>query len=643
MKLFEPAKIGNLSLKNRVVMLPMGTQLHDPDASLTQRAIDFYEARARGGVGLIISAMWGATRDVDMARAKAVYVADTDQCLDNLSKLAQAVHSHGARIALQVTAGVGRVARPSWLANGFDAVAPSEQPCFADPRLTARELTIEEIEGIVEGFGDTAKRARQAGVDAIELHGHCGYLIDQFMTAIWNRRTDRYGGSLEARLRFPIEIVESIKRNAGRDFPVIFRLSLMHYFDGGRELDESLEIIRHMKEAGVDAINASDSCYDSPRTRHYPTYDPPGAWVNLAESVRKAIDIPTIAVGKLGYPELAERILHEEKADFIGLARNLLADPEWPNKAREGRSQDIVPCIGCNDCLRTLSRGNSIACAVNPAAGKERQFSVSRSDRKKKILVVGGGPSGLEAARVAALRGHEVTLWEKGEALGGSLLPTSVPDFKQDFKYLRTYLSKQVSDLGVKIELSTEGTPERIQAMKPEVLIIATGANAEVPEIPGITKDSVVMAFDVLLGKKEVGKDVIVVGGGLVGCELAAHLSQKGKRVTVLEPGEALLPDEFEYNRKDLLLVLRNFGAKLLTQTQVVEIDDNGVVISDSSGQSHLKGDTVVLALGLRPNASLLKSLEGKPIEVVPVGDCVVPRKKTKALIWSGFHAARAI
>ena len=400
-------------------MLPMMARLNEPDGRVSQRAIDFMEARAKGGAGLIIAAMWTVNREVDIAEGggshSGVFIADSDEYVERLGKLADAVHEYGAKLAIQLTAGHGRVAWPYGLARG--AVAPSEQPCFYDPKIIARQLTVEEVGRLVKGFGLTSKMASLAGVDAVEIHGHCGYLIDQFMTPVWNHRTDRYGGSFEGRLRFPFEIIESIKACAGMNFPIIFRMSIKHNFEGGREIEESLEIARRLEEAGVDAINANVGCYDAPTGLQYPTYGPPGNWVHLAEATKRTLKIPVITAGKLGYPELAEEILQEEKADFIGLARALLADPEWPNKVKESRPDDILTCIGCNECMRMIATSNAIGCAVNPTTGREGEITIIKSNRVKRVLIVGGGPAGMEAARVAALKGHKVTLCEKGDKL----------------------------------------------------------------------------------------------------------------------------------------------------------------------------------------------------------------------------------
>jgi 2-enoate reductase len=644
MKLFEPAKIGRLSVKNRVVMQAMGTRLQELDGRVSQRAIDFYVARARGGVGLIVTGISSVEQDIEPRTEgpwSATFRADSPIYVGRLSELADAVHDYGAKLAVQLTAGLGRAIGFNYM--GMRPVAPSEQPCVWAPSVNARELTAEEVDRLVNAFGRAASIVASAGVDAIEVHGTAGYLIDQFMTAIWNHRTDRYGGNLDGRLRFPLEIIKSIKTNVGLDFPVIFKYPIKHYSEGGREVEESLEIARRLEEAGVDAIDATAGCDESVRGKTYPTYEPPGGWVNLAEAVKKIVKIPVIAVGRLGYPEIAEKALQEGKADFIGLGRTLLADPEWPNKVKEGKLDDILMCTGCNDgCLQRIAEGKYVSCALNPVTGMEREFAVTRSHKRKSVLVVGGGPAGLEAARTAALRGHEVTLWEKGDQLGGNLIPGSVPEFKQDVRSLIRYLSTQNKKLGVKIEMGKEATPVLIQKMKPEAIVIATGATSIIPEIPGIEKGLVVTAVDLLLGKKEIGQTVIVVGGGLVGCEVALHLARKGKRVSIVEMREILMPDQFESNRRDMLYLLTQAGVNLVTEASAKEIMAEGLIVSDKSGERLLRTDTVVLALGLKSQTGPLTALAEKEPNVWIVGDCVKPRKILNA-IWEGFRIARLI
>jgi len=366
--------------------------------------------------------------------------------------------------------------------------------------------------------------------------------------------------------------------------------------------------------------------------------------VDMAEMTRKVVNIPVMAVGKLGYPELAERVLQEGKADFIMIGRALLADPEWANKVKDGRLEDICPCIGCHEgCFARIGTGKYLSCAVNPTTGMERELTIKPAEKKKSVLVVGGGPSGMEAARVAALRGHKVTLWEKGNALGGNLIPASTPDFKQDYRRLINYLSTQIKKLGVTIELKKEATLEQIQKMEPEVIFIATGSTPIIPEIPGVEKGKVGTATDVLLGRKEAGESVVVIGGGLVGCETALYLAQQGKRLTIVEILDSVARDMFAVNRMHLLKLLADTDVRILTGANPLEITDEGVTIADKDGKRNtLKADTVVLALGLKPNRRLEETLRDKVPEIYAIGDCVEPRKVINA-IWEGFRFARLI
>jgi 2-enoate reductase len=337
-------------------------------------------------------------------------------------------------------------------------------------------------------------------------------------------------------------------------------------------------------------------------------------------------------------------VLDEGKADFIALGRALLADPEWPKKVREGRLEDIRPCIGCLEgCRKRIHDGKTISCTVNPQTGKERELVIGLAERQRSVLVVGGGPGGMEAARVLALRGHRVTLWERGESLGGNLIPSSVPDFKQDYRRLTTYLSTQLEKLGVTVELGKEATPELIRKMRPEVLFVANGSRPIIPEIPGVEGDSVVTAIDFLLGKHEAGESVVVIGGGIVGCETALYGARKGKRVTIVEVLDGLARDMYSINRLHLLRLLSDAGVEILTETRVLEIADGGVVVVGKGGkQRTLAADTVLLAVGLRAEDELVEQVGEGVSEVYAIGDCREPRKVINA-IWEGFRLARLV
>ena len=632
MKLFEPGRIGKIPIKNRIVMAPMHVGgLAETDGRLSQRCIDYYVARARGGAGLIITTPHSIRRGI---KSYKMWMA-------GLSELADAAHDYGVKVAVQVGAGQGRNVSPDYLRSA-GAIAPSALPCFFNPHVMTHELSIEEIQELVQGFQFAAEIISAAGIDAIELNCHYGYLADEFLTDLWNKRTDSYGGDLEGRLRFPLETIQAIKKGAGAEFPISFRFGLTHYLEGGRRIEEGLVIARKVEAAGVHAIHVDAGCYETEYWGIPTVYLKPGCLVSLSKMVKKVVNIPVITVGKLGNPELAERVLREGEADFIALGRPLLADPEWPDKVKQGRFEDIRPCVGCESCLGRMREGKYISCAVNPTTGMERELAIRQAERGKSVLVVGGGPGGMEAARIASLRGHKVTLWEKGDALGGNLIPASVPEFKQEYRSLVKYLSTQIKKLGVNIELAKEATVERIQAMKPDVVFIATGSKPIIPDASGIEKRNVLVAVDLLLGKREAGQSVIVIGGGLVGCETALHLAQKGKKVIIVETLNDILGDTFRINRTHLEKLLGDAKIKILTSIKVLEITDDGLIIANEHGEKMLRADTVVLAVGFKAERSLLETLNGQIPQVYEVGDCVEPRKVINA-IWEGFRKARLI
>lgn len=647
MKLFEPGKIGRLNLKNRIVMAPMTVGgLVEPDGRLSERVIDYFVARARGGAGLIITPIFRVTREIEQFPNMPYsynLMIDNNIYLSRLSELADAVHDYGAKLCVQLTAGLGRVIGVAYVRAG-QAVGPSVIPCFWDKNYQTRALTIEEIERLVKSFQSSAELVAAAGVDAIELHGHEGYLFDEFMTALWNKRTDKYGGDLSGRLRFPCDVIEAIHKGAGKDFPVIYRYGLTHYIEGGRTIEEGLEIARRLESAGVDAFDIDAGGYDNWYIAHPPTTMPPGNMVHLAEMVRKTVSVPVMAVGKLGYPDLAEQVLQEGKADFIALGRALLADSEWANKVREGRVEDICPCIGDHECLRrTAIHRKYIGCAVNAAVGKEREFTITPAARKKSVLVIGGGPAGMEAARVAALRGHQVMLWEKEQVLGGNLIPASVPGFKQDYRSLVDYLSTQIGKLGVEVELGKKATVASIRKIKPDVVFIATGATPVIPEIPGIDRENVIGAIDLLLGKKKVGDNVAVIGGNLVGCETALYLAREGKKVTVVEALGSIARDAVLANRMHIEKLFSDLGVTVMTGSCLIEVTGDGIVVADINGKKrNLKVDNAIIAVGLKSRDELSSTLKDKIPEVYTVGDCVAPRKVVDA-IWEGFRKARLI
>jgi 2-enoate reductase len=642
MKLFEPGRIGDLAIKNRLVMAPMAILgLTEPDGRLSQRAIDYYEARAKGGVGLIVTSATFVTREFE--DHLTIPLVESNIHLSRLSELADVVHDYGAKVAIQLSAGFGLVNHPK-LFTKAKPIGPSALPCFWMPDVTAREMSVEEIEKLISAFKVSAELIKRAGIDAIELHGHEGYLFDQFKTKLWNRRNDKYGGDLRGRMQFSIEVMNAIREGAGKDFPIIYRFGIRHYIPGGREDEEGLAVARLLEQAGASALHIDAGCYETWYWAHPPTTQPPGCMVDVAEMTKKAVDIPVIAVGKLGYPSLAEEVIEEGKADFVAIGRALLADPEWPNKVKEGCLDEIRPCIGDHEgCLSRVNSSKYLSCTVNPTVGMEREFALKPAEKKKSVLIIGGGPAGLEVARVSALRGHSVTLWEKGDNLGGNLIPASVPGFKQDYRMFLDYLTTQVKKLGVSVQLNKVATPESVYEEKPEAVFIATGASPSLPDITGIDKNHVTTAIDVLLGRGKIGNIVLIIGGGLVGSELALHLSQQGRSVTIVEILGSIAEDMDAANRTHLLKLLDDHQVKVLTESQVMEIKDGSTIIGDRYGRrSEVEVDDVVIATGMFSNNDLYDAVKDKLPEVYVVGDCVAPRKVLNA-IWEGFRTARLI
>jgi 2-enoate reductase len=661
MKLFESGAIGNLTIKNRIVMDALNIQLATPvdEAALTQRAIDFYVARAKGGAGLIKTTFMRPSRKLEFSIGEPV--VNSERCVSWLNDLAEAVHDYGAKVCVQMSPGLGRIPTPKpWLPHG-GLVGPSPLPSFRDPNgqlpllgpgrypargekyVTTRELTIEEIEELVRDFEFSAKIIRMADIDCIEIHSHQGYLLDEFLTALWNKRTDKYGGDFKGRLRLALELVGAIKRGAGPDYPVLFKYPLTHYLEGGRDIGEGLEIARRLEAAGVDALSINAGCYETYNRAQPSTTQPRGCWVDLCEMTKRVVKIPVIAAGKLGYPDLAERVLQEGKADFVALGRYLLADPEWPNKVKEGRTEDVIPCVGCHEgCIARVRKFQRIGCAVNPTTAVEKDLTIYPANKKKSVLVIGGGPAGMEAARVSALRGHQVTLWEKQERLGGNLLPAAVPDFKDDYKLLIQYLSTQIKKLGVKVELKKVATPELVQKFSPDAVFVATGAQHLIPEIEEIDmwveKGRVVTAVEALLGMREIGKSVVIAGAGLIGCETALHLAQKGRKVTIAG-GRRLAHDMVWGNALDLIKLLDDHNVKILNNNRVIRVTETGV----DSAHQHFDADTLVLAVGMQSNNEIpLEALAGRVPEVYAIGDCVRPRHVMSA-IWEGYRTAYLI
>jgi 2-enoate reductase len=656
--LAKPISIGSVFIKNRVAMAPMNDlhQFYDPiEGTINRRWIDYFLERARGGVGLIITGAFKVEDEITKFRQNdlVVWALVKRKSAQNYAELAKYVHAFGGRIFMQMSAGPGRVAGGQSIDDGFKPVSASVNRAYFRKNVSCRELTTEEVDRIVDAFGWAARIVKDSGFDGIEVHGHEGYLIDQFVTALWNRRTDKYGGDLEGRLTFPVEILKAIKKEAGQDYPVIYRYGSKHFIKApgmgamrvgenemGRDLDESVKIAQLLEKAGYDALHVDAGAYESAYWAHPPIYLPNGFSVEWTSEIKRAVRIPVIAVGRLGIPEIAEKTLADGKADMIALGRDLLSDPYWPKKVLGGKPEEAKLCIGCHECMNRAESGQYLTCAVNPFCGNEGVISVQRASKAKRIMVVGGGVGGMEAALTATRRGHQVTIYEKTETLGGHLLPASIPDFKRDIKRLTEWYKREVEKNKIKIEYKTEVTPDLITEEEPDIVFIATGSTPIIPEIPGVKKPFVSTCIDVLLEKKHVGDKVVLMGGGLEGCETALWLAQRGKKVTIVEMLPQLNLDIHRSNKAMLLDLLSNAGVGVLTGVKIISIDDRLVRgMNENRNEVKVECDSVVLAVGLRPSNSLYRKLLEEAKEVYGIGDCMKPRKIADA-IWEGAMVA---
>jgi 2,4-dienoyl-CoA reductase-like NADH-dependent reductase (Old Yellow Enzyme family)/thioredoxin reductase len=633
-KLFESVRIGQVELRNRLVMPPMNTNYATGDGSVTQRGIEYYRERARGGVGLVI--VEGAfVHPLGRGLNNQISLASEDK-ISGLNKLASAIHGEGAKAAIQLFHG-GR--QSTSLVLGAQPVSASDVPCMLT-RETPRPLSLEEIEETVEAFGEATRRAKDAGFDFVEIHAAHGYLINQFLSPLTNLRKDKFGGDLAARTRFLLEIIQRIKKKVGGDFPIICRINGDDYFQGGLTLADAKGIAQTIQKAGIRAIHVSGGIYDSANGESTaPMWLPRGFMVPLAQGIKSVTNIPVIAVGRINNIRLAEEIIEKGQADLISVGRALIADPEFPKKAKENRAEEIRPCIACNEgCINMLFLLKPVTCVLNAAVGREEEFRIKPAQKPKKVLVVGGGVGGMEFARIAALRGHRVSLYERNREFGGQVLLGSVPSYKYELRNIVPYFKHELERLGVDIHLGEEVTESKINDIAPNVVCLATGSELAVPDIPGIKRGNVVLATDVLAGKARVGENVAVLGGGEIGLETGYQLAEQGKKVTIIEQtkrvGTEMIPGFNSHVRHEF----SRFGGKLITLARVIEISKEGAVYEREGSRLLERADTVVVALGTVSNASLLKNLRAKIPETYVVGDAA-----RRGKIMDAVHGAAEI
>jgi 2,4-dienoyl-CoA reductase-like NADH-dependent reductase (Old Yellow Enzyme family)/thioredoxin reductase len=650
-RLFSPGRIGTLQLKNRIVYPPMGTNLC-VGGEVTDRFLGYHEARARGGVGLVIV----ENANVDTVGGVGLPFGlniDDDKYIPGLKKLADTIRKNGAKACLQIYHGT------IWISGTQRPVMGAQLP---------KELTIDEIQYKIQKIVEGVRRAKAAGFDAIEIHGANINGQTQFRSRVWNTLKNKYGGSVENRARFMCDTLKAVRKEVGKNFPLWCRTSLYEVYhvkgtkvaEYGVTLQDTLVHVPMFVAAGADAIHFSQGgFYDY--TWQYYTMSPvevhgPAPNLALVEQVKKTVSVPIIAAASIS-PAIGEQAIRQGKLDFVAMGRRLQADPDLPNKIARGREKDIRPCIHCNHCAETLASADGVVCVVNPALGKEKEYEIKKAAKPKKVFIAGGGPAGMEAARVAALRGHKVTLYEKNKKLGGQLILAAIPPYKKDIAALTAYMINQVKKANVKVELGKALTVEEVKKNKPDVVIIAAGVKSLIPtaeDIPGIdTLKNVVTADDVLLGKAKVGDKVFIVGGDLVGCETAEYLADQGKQVTIARRSQFMANKMNPDMRMLLVDRLRNKGVRMLTGVQYQQAVDDGVRVHVRGGITSMAeiaadamktfpADTIVLAAGSIPNNELKAALEGTGVEVKVVGDCVEPRTILEA-INEGWLAASEI
>lgn len=616
--LFSPITLDGLEIKNRIVMAPMGTDLAHPIRVWGEEEIAYFVERARGGVGLIISPFTAATKVLsDILRGRPLMAINDDSQIASHARMTRAVHAAGARMFCQTAIFGGK----------FGEAAPTS---MVNPNYAGRprELTRDEIWQMIDDFGQAARRAREAGYDGVEIHGCHGYLIGQFISPALNLRTDEFGGSFEGRMKFAVEIFRAMRRHAGADFPLGFKMSAWEDLEGGvHDGAEAVRIARCMADEGVCYVHVGALNTTIERVSLYPSvpcmYLPRNTLMPLAASIKPDLGAtPVMGTGSIIVPEEAEQFIADGECDMVALGRTLLADAHWAAWAQAGRR--IRPCIRCNVCHHQLWLAEPLICQVNPYLLKEAHEPLQPAGRAKRVMVAGGGPGGMQAALVAAARGHAVTLYEARPYLGGMLYPGSRPTCKSEAGLLLDYYAGELADSRVTVHLGQEVTLERVQEAQPDALVIATGSREAMPDIPGIDRPHVVTAVAALCDRALVrGRQVVVIGGGDVGCETASHLAEDGRSVTIIELLPELMTDQPIANVKMAMYrLLVEQGVRYFTGNQVTQINERTVEVKGPEGGRTLPADAVVIATGLQPNTDVRDRLRLGCAEVHVVGDC---------------------
>lgn len=622
-----------------------------------------YIERAKGGVGLIVPGIMHIT---DMWGRDSWTHTVSDECMEKVKETLDELHKYDCKMFVQIGAGMGRVLsiKSGMVPPGFNPVKAMRGPSEGLPNVWApekkhRAMSTEEIQEIIDSYGILSARLKAAGVDGVEIHAiHEGYLLDQFAVEATNWRKDAYGGSLENRMRFVVEIIHKIKETCGKDFPVSVRFSVTSkmkafndgalpgqaYKEFGRSMEEAPAVAKILEEAGADLLNADNGSYDAWWWAHPPVYMPKACNLPEVSYVKQFVHIPVVCAGRMEDPDVALEAVASGKTDFVGIARQLLTDPAWANKVQAEDTEDIKPCIAChNGCFGRLFAGLGTSCALNPAAMQEKKYAITPAETRKKVLVIGGGIGGMEAARLAAMRGHQVTLCEKSGQLGGVFIAAAAPDFKESDKKLIEWYIRQLEKTGVEVRMNTEVDDALINSLNPDEIIAATGAVPRTLSIKGIDGENVIEACDYLLKKKEVTDTVAIIGGGLTGVEIAYELAKAGRKVSILEVKDEILEGRFlsAANSNMLRQIIKDYQIPVYTCANITEINPDGVEFTQGQETFVIAAKTIITATGYLPGRTLPAGLEGRE-NVRIIGDA----KEVGSLmnvVWDAYDAALAI